>query len=102
MAAREVLRGHCFHGWWDPFTVEKTRNSSHDELFALGYERLRAAMRTGTTHMEGKSGYGLSTETELKLLDVMDRLNGVGHLPSIDPVDGCPRHAIGYSAPCIP
>ena len=83
------------------FTVEKTRNSSHDELFALGYERLRAAMRTGTTHMEAKSGYGLSTETELKLLDVMHRLNGVGHLPSIDPTwmgahdtpSGTTRHA---------
>ena len=67
------------------FTVEKTRSSSHDALFALGYERLRTAMRTGTTHMEAKSGYGLSTDTELKLLDVMDCLNGVGHLPSIDP-----------------
>ena len=72
--------------------LKRTRNSSHDALFALGYERLRTAMRTGTTHMEAKSGYGLSTDTELKLLDVMHRLNGVGHLPSIDPnVDGCPR-----------
>ncbi len=83
------------------FTVEKTRNSSHDALFALGYERLRSAMRTGTTHMEAKSGYGLSTDTELKLLDVMHRLNGVGHLPSIDPTwmgahdtpSGMTRHA---------
>ena len=66
-------------------TVESTRSSTHEELFALGYERMRSAMRTGTTHMEAKSGYGLSTESELKLLNVMQRLNGIDHIPSIDP-----------------
>ena len=34
--------------------------------------------------MEAKSGYGLSTESELKLLNVMERLNAIEHTPSID------------------
>ncbi|MDP6199807.1 MAG: hypothetical protein QF531_03470, partial [Candidatus Poseidonia sp.] len=66
-------------------TVQFTRSASEDELFASGYARLRSALRTGTTHMETKSGYGLSTESELKLLNVMDRLNTIEHTPSIDP-----------------
>ena len=66
-------------------TVQHTRSSTADELFASGYERLRSALRTGTTHLEAKSGYGLSTESELKLLEVMQRLNGIKHTPSVDP-----------------
>ena len=34
--------------------------------------------------MEVKSGYGLNTETELKLLEVAHRLGQIDHLPSID------------------
>ena len=66
-------------------TVQCTRSALDEDLFALGYARLRSALRTGTTHMEAKSGYGLSTESELKLLNVMDRLNTIEHTPSIDP-----------------
>lgn len=66
-------------------TVQHTRQASEEDLFSSGYARLRSALRTGTTHMEAKSGYGLSTESELKLLEVMARLNMVEHTPSIDP-----------------
>ena len=66
-------------------TVQSTRSASEDDLLTSGYARLRSALRTGTTHMEAKSGYGLSTESELKLLNVMDRLNTIEHTPSIDP-----------------
>ena len=66
-------------------TVQFTRSASEDDLFASGYARLRNALRTGTTHMEAKSGYGLSTESELKLLKVMEQLNTIEHTPSIDP-----------------
>lgn len=66
-------------------TVNHTRAASEDDLFASGYARLRTALTTGTTHMEAKSGYGLSTESELKLLKVMGRLNSIDHTPSIDP-----------------
>jgi imidazolonepropionase len=65
-------------------TVEQTRLASDDQLHALGYQRLREALNTGTTHLEAKSGYGLSVESELRLLKVAEQLNGVGHTPSID------------------
>tara|TARA_B100001564_G_C20596965_1_gene650728 strand:- start:214 stop:1023 length:810 start_codon:yes stop_codon:yes gene_type:complete len=34
--------------------------------------------------MEAKSGYGLSTESELKLLEISNELQNMGHLPSLD------------------
>ena len=45
-------------------TVNSTRNSTDKELLQLGFERLKKALKFGTTCMEVKSGYGLSTEQE--------------------------------------
>ena len=66
------------------YTVQRTRAASDDALHVLGYQRLREALRTGTTHLEAKSGYGLNVETELRLLEVADRLNNIEHTPTID------------------
>ncbi len=55
-------------------TVEKTRNASFDELFAEGEKRLEKYLESGVTTIEGKSGYGLDIDTELKQLSVMDKL----------------------------
>ncbi|KAG2386188.1 hypothetical protein C9374_002634 [Naegleria lovaniensis] len=38
-------------------------------------ERARKMLRNGTTLMEGKSGYGLETETEVKMLRVLHQAN---------------------------
>jgi len=65
-------------------TVRSTQKASDDALLQLGYERMRTALRSGTTHMEAKSGYGLSTESELKLLEISNELQNIGHLPSLD------------------
>ena len=65
-------------------TVAQTRHASDDTLIQLGYQRLREALRTGTTHVEAKSGYGLTTESELRLLELTDRLNRMTHLPTVD------------------
>ena len=67
------------------YTVSQTSNASSEVLHKLGYQRLRDALRTGTTHLEAKSGYGLSTESELMLLQTMDELGKINHLPSLDP-----------------
>ena len=67
------------------YTVSQTCNASSEVLHKLGYQRLRDALRTGTTHLEAKSGYGLSTESELMLLQTMDELGKINHLPSLDP-----------------
>lgn len=55
-------------------TVTKTREASADELAEAGRQRLREMLEFGVTTVEGKSGYGLDRETELKQLRVMRRL----------------------------
>ncbi|MDO4800090.1 MAG: imidazolonepropionase, partial [Bacillota bacterium] len=56
------------------------REASEDELFALGVKRLNSMIGFGVTTVEGKSGYGLDRETELKQLRVMKRLNEVSSM----------------------
>ena len=65
-------------------TVRETALSTDEELLKLGYQRMRMAFQNGTTHMETKSGYGLTTESELKLLDVAQSLSKIDHLPSME------------------
>ena len=64
-------------------TVSSTRGSSNEELLAIGKTRLLEALRNGATFVEAKSGYGLSTEHELRLLKVVDQLKSEKTLPSI-------------------
>lgn len=55
-------------------TVRETRKASEDELFDRCVLFLNKMIRLGITTVECKSGYGLNTETELKLLRVYRRL----------------------------
>lgn len=55
-------------------TVAATRAASEEELFQSTARRLDEMMANGTTTCEAKSGYGLTTESELKLLRVIARL----------------------------
>ena len=64
-------------------TVSSTRRSSDGELLNIGRSRLLEALRNGTTFVEAKSGYGLSTEHELRLLNVVNHLKSETNLPSI-------------------
>lgn len=52
-------------------TVNSTKKASDEELEALGLERLGRMLEQGITTVEGKSGYGLDLECELKQLRVM-------------------------------
>jgi imidazolonepropionase len=54
-------------------TVEATRRATTDELSSLAATRLAGARRDGTTHVEVKSGYGLTLVDELRLLAVAAR-----------------------------
>ena len=56
-------------------TTRATRAASEDELYEIATKRLDSMMKLGITTVEGKSGYGLDKETELKQLRVMRRLN---------------------------
>jgi imidazolonepropionase len=56
-------------------TVEATRRADPDSLIASGRRRLDKMLRFGVTTVEGKSGYGLDRETEIKQLAVMGDLD---------------------------
>lgn len=56
-------------------TVMQTRLLGEDALVEIGRARLDRMLAHGTTTVEAKSGYGLSTEDELKLLRALHRLN---------------------------
>jgi imidazolonepropionase len=62
-------------------TVEATRKATKEELVALGKKRLDSMLAFGVTTVEGKSGYGLDYDTEVKQLVVM------GELDATHPVD---------------
>lgn len=61
-------------------SVNDLRARSEDELVELTRPRLRELLRQGTTTVEVKSGYGLRTEDELKMLRVVRRLQQEGPL----------------------
>ncbi len=55
-------------------TVRSVRAADEDALYQATRRRALRALRYGTTTLEIKSGYGLDTETELKMLRVIRRL----------------------------
>lgn len=56
-------------------SVKATRLEEQNALHDLGFKRLNSMLSFGVTTVEGKSGYGLDYETELKQLRVMKDLN---------------------------
>jgi imidazolonepropionase len=56
-------------------TVRATRESTLDELVKSGKRYADWVLRTGTTTVEAKSGYGLTLEDELKILRAIKRLD---------------------------
>jgi imidazolonepropionase len=56
-------------------TVAATRQASEEELATQARARLDEMLACGTTTCEVKSGYGLTTESELRQLRVIHRLN---------------------------
>ena len=55
-------------------SAKKLDNTTEDELYESASSRLVELIKMGTGALEIKSGYGLSTETELKMLRVIKRL----------------------------
>jgi imidazolonepropionase len=56
-------------------TVRATREATLDELVVAGKRYADWFLRTGTTSVEAKSGYGLTLEDELKILQAIKRLD---------------------------
>ncbi len=55
-------------------SVRSVRSASEGELFTVTRKHALSALRFGTTTLEIKSGYGLETEAELKMLRTIDRV----------------------------
>jgi imidazolonepropionase len=62
-------------------SVEKLRKTSSSELYDLAAARLEEMIRMGTGAVEIKSGYGLSLESELKMLRVIEMLKARFPIP---------------------
>ncbi|MFZ5966977.1 MAG: imidazolonepropionase [Bacillota bacterium] len=56
-------------------SVKGTMEASKEELYRVGKKRLNSMLSFGVTTVEGKSGYGLDYDTEIKQLEVMKELD---------------------------
>jgi imidazolonepropionase len=74
-------------------TTRMTREATEDELVAQTTRRLDSFLAHGVTTVEGKSGYGLDLEAELKQLRAMKRLN------ETHPIDLVPTFMGGHAVP---
>jgi len=74
-------------------SVKGTREATEDELYESAKKRLDSMIHFGVTTVEGKSGYGLDCETELKQLRVMDRLQ------KDHPIDICKTFMGAHATP---
>jgi len=55
-------------------SINGVRSATEDELYQLSMKRIQRIISNGTTTLEAKSGYGLSIESEIKMLKVIKRL----------------------------
>ncbi|MBL4592074.1 MAG: imidazolonepropionase [Phycisphaerales bacterium] len=78
-------------------TVRAVRDASVEQLTEQLLQRLDIMLREGTTSCEIKSGYGLSTKDELKMLDAIHRASKswVGRISAT----ACIGHAIDPDVP---
>ena len=74
-------------------TMDATRGSSLEDLLALGNARLETMLGLGVTTVEGKSGYGLDRDTEIRQLEAMAALDRT------QPVDIVPTYMGAHSIP---
>ena len=68
------MRGEHYAAGGIQTTVAATRAASDDELRANAARLRDEALRTGTTHVEVKSGYGLDVDDEARLLTLAGEL----------------------------
>ena len=78
-------------------TVKATQAASFDELYTVAETRLNKMTAMGVTTVEGKSGYGLDKETELKQLRVMQRLKREHRMHIVPTFLGAHAVPKGYS-----
>ena len=74
-------------------SADRLAEASEDELFEAAQRRAWRMIRTGAATLEVKSGYGLTTESELKMLRVVRRLQE--SLPATIKATFLGAHAVG-------
>ncbi|MCA0238250.1 MAG: imidazolonepropionase [Bacteroidetes bacterium] len=62
-------------------SARRLQAASEDQLYEDAWQRLQEVIGYGTAAIEIKSGYGLSLESELKMLRVIRRLKAVSPIP---------------------
>ncbi len=62
-------------------SARKIAQATEDELYFQAMARLQDLMKLGTGAIEIKSGYGLNTENELKMLRVIKRIKETAPIP---------------------
>lgn len=62
-------------------SAKRLNEASEDELFEQAMGRLKEVIGQGTGSIEIKSGYGLSVESELKMLRVIKRIKALNLVP---------------------
>ncbi len=62
-------------------SAKRVHSATEDELFEQVMLRLKEVISQGTGSIEIKSGYGLSVESELKMLRVIKRIKDLGSIP---------------------
>lgn len=78
-------------------SADRLHNLSEDELFEQSMHRVREIIKKGTGAVEIKSGYGLSTEDELKMLRVIRHIKETTPLKVMSTFLGAHAVARGYS-----
>jgi len=64
-------------------SINDVRKASKEELVELGLKRITKMLEMGTTTIEAKSGYGLSTASEIKMLEAISELNKISEMDII-------------------
>ncbi len=62
-------------------SARKLQDTPEDELLEQAWQRLQSLMQLGTGAIEIKSGYGLTVDSELKMLRVIKRLKEKSPIP---------------------
>jgi len=75
------------------YTVNTTKKASDKDLLKQAKNRLNNMLKNGTTTCEAKSGYGLETKSELKILKLTKKLNDT------HPIDIIPTFLGAHAVP---